>query len=198
VKIRELAISGAFEVIPRQFKDDRGMFCETYRHDLLEEHVGHSLDLRQANLSVSRKGVLRGVHFADIPRGQAKYVTVPHGSVIDYIVDLRVGSETFGKWESVLLDDIEGRAVYLAEGLGHAFLSLEEGTVVTYLVSDIFRPEREHAINPLDSDVALTFTLPRDQLRISSKDTAAPSLQEALSGGLLPQFDVAQNYYLTL
>nr|WP_220475888.1 dTDP-4-dehydrorhamnose 3,5-epimerase [Alpinimonas psychrophila] len=193
-----MGISGAFEVIPRQFKDDRGMFCETYRYDLLEENVGHSLDLRQANLSVSRKGVLRGVHFADIPRGQAKYVTVPHGSIIDYVVDLRVGSETFGKWESLLLDGSEGKAVYLPEGLGHAFLSLEEGTVVTYLVSDVFHPEREHAINPLDSDLALIFPLPQSQLRISPKDTAAPSLQEALSSGLLPQFEVAQNYYSTL
>ena len=114
VKIRELSIPHAYEMTPRQHRDDRGVFLEWYRFDRLQETVGHALDLRQANLSVSRAGVVRGIHFASVPRGQAKYVTAVSGSFIDFVSDIRVGSPTFGQWDSVLLDTVDRRAVYLA------------------------------------------------------------------------------------
>ncbi len=126
MQIRELDVPDAFEVTPRQISDDRGVFLEWYRHDRLAELVGHALDLRQANTSVSRRGVVRGIHFADIPPGQAKYVTVAHGAVLDYVVDIRVGSPRFGQWDSVLLDSADRKAVYLPEGVGHAFVALTD------------------------------------------------------------------------
>src|SRR5471032_603162 len=137
--------------------DDRGDFLEWYRFDRLEETIGHPLDVRQANISVSRRGVVRGVHFADVPRGQAKYVTVPRGSVIDVVVDIRTGSPTFGSWDSVLLDDRDRRALYIAEGLGHLFVALEDDTTVSYLVSDVYSPAAEHGLNPFDPELALEF-----------------------------------------
>jgi dTDP-4-dehydrorhamnose 3,5-epimerase len=198
VQIRELSIPHAFEVTPKQFGDDRGVFLEWYRFDRLEEVVGHRLELAQANTSVSKRGVVRGIHFADIPPGQAKYVTATHGAVLDFVVDIRVGSPTFGKWDSVLLDDVDRRGIYLAEGLGHCFVALTDDATVSYLVSSTFNAEREHGIDPLDPAVGLAFPEAAGELLLSPKDTAAPSLAEAEASGLLPTWDAARTYYDSL
>src|SRR5919202_5624129 len=124
--IRELGIPGAFEVTPVPHRDERGAFLEWFRQDELAAAVGHELELAQANCSISRRGVVRGVHCAEVPPGQAKYVTCSRGAVLDVVVDLRVGSPTFGRWEGVRLDDVDRRAVYLAEGLGHGFCALSD------------------------------------------------------------------------
>ncbi len=195
MQIRELKIPGAFEITPRQFTDERGVFLEWYRFDRLAEVVGHPLDLRQANSSVSKKGVVRGIHFADVPPGQAKYVTVTHGAVLDYVVDIRVGSPTFGQWDSVLLDTKQRRAVYLAEGLGHAFVSLTDDAAVSYLVSDVYNAAREHGINPLDEEVNLVFPPEAGPLVLSPKDTDAPGLTEAARRGLLPEWESTLAHY---
>ena len=198
VQIRELSVPDAYEITPRKFDDDRGVFLEWYRSDRLDELIGHRFSLAQANLSVSRRGAVRGIHFADIPPGQAKYVTAVHGAVLDYVVDIRVGSPTFGQWDSVLLDDIDRRAVYLAEGLGHCFIALTDNATVSYLVSSPFNPGREHGINPLDPDVGLVFPPEAGELLLTAKDTDAPGLAAAAASGLLPTWSAAGAYYETL
>jgi dTDP-4-dehydrorhamnose 3,5-epimerase len=198
VQIRELAIPDAYEITPKQHADDRGLFLEWYRFDRLEETVGHSLNLRQGNTSVSKRGSVRGIHFADIPPSQAKYVTAPFGAVLDFVVDIRVGSPTFGQWDSVLLDDVDRRAIYVAEGLGHCFVALTENATVSYLVSDVYNPTAEHGINPLDGDIALVFPVEADALLLSPKDTDAPGLNEAAASGLLPTWETARAFYATL
>lgn len=196
--IRELSVPDAYEITPVQSADDRGVFLEWYRFDVLEEAVGHSLSLKQANTSVSRKGVVRGIHFADVPPSQAKYVTVTRGAVIDYVVDLRLGSPTFGSWDAVRLDDVDRKALYIAEGLGHAFVSLADDTSVSYLVSEPYNHAAEHGIDPLDPDIALKFPDEAGELLLSPKDTDAPSLASAISSGLLPSWDEARELYATL
>lgn len=196
--IRELNIPDSYEITPKQYGDDRGVFLEWYRFDRLEETIGHSLNLRQANTSVSKRGVVRGIHFADIPVGQAKYVTATHGAVLDYVIDIRVGSPTFGQWDSVLLDDTDRRAIYLAEGLGHCFVSLTDNATVSYLVTDVFNPSREHGINPLDPDVALVFPKEAGEPLLSAKDTDAPGLAEAAASGLLPTWEASRAFYMSL
>ena len=186
MKVRPLTIESAYEVIPTQHSDSRGTFLEWYRFDALEAAVGHPLDLAQANLSTSARDVVRGVHFADVPPGQAKYVTCVSGAVLDVVVDIRVGSPTFGAWEAVLLDDEERRAVYLAEGLGHGFCALTEGAAVTYLCSSAYRPGHEHGINPLDPELGIAW--PAKVPNLSTKDADAPSLAEAKDAGLLPDY----------
>lgn len=194
MQVRPLSVAGAFEITPRQFPDDRGVFLESFRGDLLAEYVGHRLDVVQTNVSVSSRGTLRGIHFADVPVGQAKYVTAVTGSLIDYVVDLRVGSPTFGLVDSVLLDASDRRAVYLAEGLGHAFLALEDGTTAHYLCGAAYNPEAEHGIDPLDPGVALP--LPGDiDIRLSPKDAAAPSLEAAMARGMLPTWAACAAWY---
>ena len=195
--IRELKIEGAFEITPRQFPDDRGLFLESFRGDKLANAIGHHLDIIQTNVSVSSRGTVRGVHFADVPPSQAKYVTAMSGSFIDFAIDIRGGSPTFGQWDSVLLDTVDRRAIYLAEGLGHAICCLEDSSTVMYLCSATYDPAREHAINPLDPELQLAIP---DGLTpvISSKDAAAPSLSEAAAQGLLPMFDECLRHYARL
>ncbi|KOU17520.1 dTDP-4-dehydrorhamnose 3,5-epimerase [Streptomyces sp. XY593] len=164
--------------------DPRGLFTEWYRFDRLAEVVGHPLNLAQANLSVSAAGVVRGIHFADVPRGQAKYVTCVRGAVLDVIVDLRVGSPTFGKWEGVRLDDVDRRAVYIPEGLGHGFCALTDDATLSYLCSETYNPTGEHSVHPLDPDLGIEW--PADVPQLSARDEAAPSLAEAIATGLLP------------
>ena len=183
--IQPLGIEGAFVVTPRQFPDDRGVFLESFRGDRLAEHLGHRPDIVQTNISVSSKGTVRGIHFADIPPGQGKYITALSGSLLDFIVDLREGSPTFGTVEQVLLDTVDRRAVYLTEGLGHAFCALEDDTTAMYLCTAAYNPTGEHGIHPLDPDIGLP--IPTDlEITLSAKDEAAPTLAGARASGLLP------------
>ena len=188
MQIRELAVPGSFEITPKLIADDRGMFFESYRHDRLEEAIGHRFELAQGNTSVSRRGVVRGIHYADVPPGQAKYVTCPRGAVIDFAVDIRVGSPTFGTWDSVLLDDVDRRGIYLAEGLGHVFVALTDDATVTYLVSSTFDAPREHGISPLDPEIGIVFPEAAGELLLSPKDVDAPTLAQAREAGLLPSY----------
>jgi dTDP-4-dehydrorhamnose 3,5-epimerase len=189
VEIRELAVGGSFEVTPRLIRDDRGLFLESFRHDELQAALGHPFALAQGNTSVSHRGVVRGIHYADVPPGQAKYVTCAFGAVVDFVIDIRVGSPTYGVWDSVVLDDRDRRAIYLSEGLGHMFVSLTDGATVTYMVSSVFDASREHGVNPLDPEIGLRFPEEAGELRLSPKDLQAPSLAEARQTGMLPQYD---------
>ena len=187
MQIDALDIAGAWLVQPKVHADDRGAFLEWFRADHLAAAVGTPFSVAQANHSISGRGVVRGVHFADVPPGQAKYVYCPSGAVLDVVVDLRVGSPTFGRHEAVRLDEENRRAVFIAEGLGHAFCALTDDTAVTYLVSSVFDPAVEHGVSPLDPELALPW--PADvPLRLSPKDEAAPSLAEAARTGLLPRY----------
>src|SRR6185312_4820749 len=102
-------------------------------------------------------GALRGIHFADVPPSQAKYLTCMRGAVLDVVVDLRVGSPTFGSWDSVVLDDVTHRTIYISEGLGHAVLALSDHTTLVYLCSEGYAPEREHTVNPLDPEIGIEW-----------------------------------------
>ena len=197
MRIKELAVSDAYVVEPVVHTDIRGSFWEWYRFDQLEEVVGHKLELRQANSSSSSKGVLRGLHFADVEPGQAKYVTCPSGAVIDFVVDIRTGSPTFGQWDSVRLDETNKYAVYISEGIGHAFVALTENAVVSYLVSGTYDPAKEHSINPMDPEIGLIFPDELD-LILSDKDLAAPTFAEAEKQGILPSWEAALARYATL
>lgn len=174
--------------------DDRGIFLESFKETVFSEAVGHALDLKQMNISVSKMGTVRGVHFADIPPGQAKYIQCFDGRVLDVVVDIRIGSPTFGQWEVVELDTVKRNAVYVAEGLGHAFCALSESVTVGYLCSEPYAPTREHGIHPLDPDLDLPWPDGRGTV-LSPKDAAAPTLSEAQEQGLLPVYETWRSLY---
>ena len=195
--MRKLGVSGAWVISPPLHNDERGTFLEAYRAGALEETVGHRLDVAQVNMSVSRRGSVRGIHFADVPPSQAKYVTCMHGAVLDVVVDIRVGSPTFGRWDSTLLDDAERKSVYIAEGLGHAFIALTDDATVSYLCSAPYAPDGEHGINPLDPALGIAWPTDIEPL-LSAKDAASPTLDEARAQGLLPSYDECLAFYAEL
>ncbi|MBV9831145.1 MAG: dTDP-4-dehydrorhamnose 3,5-epimerase family protein [Marmoricola sp.] len=203
MEVRELSVPGALEVTPVQHGDDRGVFLEWFREDRFAEATGHRLRLAQANCSVSSAGSLRGVHFAQLPPSQAKWVTCLSGAALDVVVDLRVGSPAYGQWDSVLIDDVDRRAVYLPEGLGHAFLALDDATTIAYLCSTPYAPGREHGVHPLDPDLAIDWPTQDRRGRdithvLSPKDAAAPSLAEVRDQGLLATYDDCRAFVASL
>ncbi|HCA88671.1 MAG TPA: dTDP-4-dehydrorhamnose 3,5-epimerase [Streptomyces sp.] len=186
--MRALSIPGAWINEPQVHPDHRGSFHEWYHADLLHRHTDRGLSVAQANCSVSRRGVLRGVHFADVPPGQAKLVTCVRGAVLDVVVDLRLGSPTYRRWTAERLDDKARRSLYVAEGLGHAFMALSDDATVVYLCSEGYAPGREHGIHPLDPELGIAWPAGLEPV-LSDKDAAAPSLAEAEQAGLLPSFE---------
>ena len=181
------SISGLWRFDPVLRPDDRGVFLESFKESVFVETVGHSFDLAQMNISVSRSGTVRGVHFADVPPGQAKYVQCFSGKILDIVVDIRVGSPTFGQYEAIELDADSRSGLYISVGLGHAFCALSDSATVGYLCSEGYSPEREHGIHPLDPDLALPWPEGEHSV-LSPKDAAAPPLAGAIASGLLPQY----------
>lgn len=193
MKVRELAVPGAWELTPELHADSRGVFYESFTDTSFSAATGHRFDLHQANCSVSAAGVLRGLHFAQVPPSQAKYVTCLHGSVFDVVVDIRVGSPTFGRWDAVVLDDRDRRSVYISEGLGHAFLALQDDSTVMYFCSAGYNPGREHTVNPLDPAIGIAWP-DADKLVLSDRDRQAPTLAQAQAAGLLPTWEETQAF----
>lgn len=191
-----LAIEGVWSFTPILRPDDRGVFLESFKGSVFDDAVGHSFDLKQMNISVSRIGTVRGIHFADVPPGQAKYVQCFSGRILDIVVDIRVGSPTFSQWDAVELDDVTRTGLYISEGLGHAFCALTESVTVGYLCSEPYAPAHEHGIHPLDPELNLPW--PTKDRVISPKDAAAPTLAEAVASGLLPTYEACTAYTASL
>jgi dTDP-4-dehydrorhamnose 3,5-epimerase len=191
--MKSTAIDGAYIFTPRIFPDNRGTFHEWFRAGEFAEDLGYHFGLAQANCSVSRRGVVRGIHFTDVPPGQAKYVVCASGSILDVIVDLRVGSPTYLRWEAVELDDETRRGVFLAEGLGHGFMALSPQATVMYLCSTGYAPGIEHGVNPLDPEIGIAW--PQDaEVILSDKDAAAPTAAQARQAGLLPTYTECMDF----
>ena len=195
--MKPLGIEGAWVHAPQVHSDDRGSFAEAFRGAEFAADLGYRLDVAQVNCSVSRRGVIRGIHYADVPPGQAKYVTCVAGAILDVVVDLRAGSPSFGKWEAVQLDARTRRAVFIAEGLGHAFMALTDDATALYLCSTPYAPGREHGVDPRDPAIGIAWPLDTEPV-LSEKDAAAPTLDEALRAGLLPSYQECAGYAETL
>ncbi|HEU5473751.1 MAG TPA: dTDP-4-dehydrorhamnose 3,5-epimerase [Actinophytocola sp.] len=194
MRVRELAVRDVYEFTPQAFPDPRGVFAAPYQEDQFIKTVGYPLWVAQTNHSRSRRGTLRGLHFADVPPGQAKYVYCPAGALLDLVVDIRVGSPTFGRWDTVRLDADSLRAVYLPEGVAHGFMALEDDTVLSYLCTTGYNPAREHGINPLDPALRLPWPAGLEPV-LSDKDAAAPTLSQAEAAGLLPSYEDCLAHY---
>jgi len=186
---RTLAVAGAVEFSPPVLRDDRGLFVSPYQEAAFEEAVGRPLfPVAQTNHSHSRRGTVRGVHFTCAPPGTAKYVYCARGRAIDVVVDVRVGSPTFGVCDAVELDPEHFRAVYFPLGVGHAFIVLEDDTVMSYLQSGRYVPDNELAVSPLDPALRLPIPDGLDVI-LSDRDTVAPTLDDARRSGVLPRYD---------
>jgi dTDP-4-dehydrorhamnose 3,5-epimerase len=186
VELKSLNIPGAWLAYSPIWEDERGSFREWFKSaDVLSE-TGLDFSAAQANLSESKRGVIRGVHYSLATVGQAKWVTCVAGSIRDVIVDIRPDSATFGKYEFVDLTGRDGQAVLIGAGLGHGFISKVDGSIVAYLVSSPFSPLEEFEINPLDPDIGIDWGVSINEVTLSSKDRMAPTLSENKSRGNLP------------
>jgi len=185
VNVEPLGIAGAWLIRGSRHVDDRGWFQEWYRGSSLASETGCEFRPVQANISRSARGVIRGIHYSVAPEGQAKLVTVMHGEVDDYVVNLDPNSPTFGQWVRVSLSAETGDAVLISAHMGHAFQALTDGTVVSYLVSAEFNPRAEKGITPLCPTVGIEWR-PDLPALLSDKDRSAPRLEEQRHAGLLP------------
>jgi dTDP-4-dehydrorhamnose 3,5-epimerase len=154
---KEMKIQGAFVHTPVRHEDNRGHFEEQFKLSLLEKELGRSFPVRQVNQSLSQKGVIRGIHLTESKEGQAKYISCTSGAIWDVVVDLRKDSPTYGQWDAEVISAKNGKSVFLPEGLGHAFMALEDNTVANYLCTTEFNPEADKTINPFDQQLAIGF-----------------------------------------
>ena len=196
MKAQPLKIPGSWKIEFQKFDDNRGFFYESFKEEDFKKLIGRSLNIKQTNTSSSSKGSVRGIHYALVPPSQAKLVQCQRGSIKDYVIDIRVGSPTFGQFEEIELNENSASAVFIEEGLAHAFVALENQTVVTYFVTEKYNPEREKGINPFDK--TLNVKWPDLELILSEKDKQAISLEEAKNQGLLPTFDECQKFIKSL
>ncbi|MEU4933017.1 dTDP-4-dehydrorhamnose 3,5-epimerase family protein [Streptomyces yokosukanensis] len=187
--VRELAVEGAYEFTPKVFPDGRGLFVTTYQQPLFARATGHGFPVFQTCQSHSRRGVVRGVHFTSTPPGMAKHVYCGRGRALDFVVDLRVGSPTFGRWDTVQLGQDTFRSTYLPVGVGHVFVALEDDTTMVYLMSGPYVAENELAVSPLDPALGLPVMLDGVEPILSERDVAAPTLAQALEAGILPDYE---------
>ena len=186
MKLTELTIPGAYVVESTVWGDDRGFFREWFKRGDFEE-IGVNFPIHQANLSMSKRGVVRGLHYSIAPEGQAKLVTCAYGELDDVIVDIRVSSPTYGLVEVVHLAADKERSVLVPGGAAHGFCVTSELGALSYLLSSPFNPEKELEINPFDQVLNIPWPLSGGALT-SEKDALAPTLMQRLWAGQLPHY----------
>ncbi len=175
MKIRETKIKDLLIIYPDVHPDERGYFFESYQKEKFRE-LGIDVDFIQDNESMSMKGVLRGLHLQVPPFAQGKLVRVVRGSVLDVAVDLRKNSETYGKWESVVLSEENKLMLYIPEGFAHGFLVLEDSTVFQYKCTNYYNRESERGIIWNDPDLNIDWGI--DNPVVSEKDLEGLSFRE--------------------
>lgn len=171
------SLDGVFIVEPKVFSDTRGYFFESYNQALFEKH-GLFYSFVQDNQSKSAFGTIRGLHFQRGEFAQTKLVRVLQGRVLDVVVDLRMGSPTFGQHVSVELSDDNQRQLLIPRGFGHGFSVLSESAVFYYKCDNFYAPASEGSVRFDDSDLAIDWRIDMDKALLSDKDKKAPVFQE--------------------
>jgi len=178
LNLQKLGFEGAWKATLETHSDERGHFQEWFKRSEFLRITGRNFEVSQANISVSKKNVLRGIHFSVAEEGQGKWVTCLTGSIWDVIVDLRQESRTFKQWIGIDLFSDAPACVFIPEGFGHGFLSLEDNTTVAYFLTSEYSPKMEFGINPFDPDLSISW--PSQKMTLSQKDQSAPNLTSFL------------------
>jgi dTDP-4-dehydrorhamnose 3,5-epimerase len=185
MKLDPLNIGGAWVINQESHVDNRGYFREWYLPTKIsKELLDFGFVPTQGNVSKSKKGVIRGMHYSMSKVGQEKWITCTTGRILDVILDVRPDSNTYGMFEMVELSESNGRSIYIKEGIAHGFITLADDSVVTYLTNTVYRSEDECIINPFDPDIQIPW--PKMNYVLSKKDENAPSLDFQKEMGLLP------------
>lgn len=165
----ETEIKGVWMITPVRYGDERGYFSEVWREDEFVRHIG-PVHFVQDNESVSRRGVLRGLHFQAGEYSQAKLVRVSRGTVLDVVVDLRQNSPTYGRHVSVELTASSGRQLFVPRGFAHGFVVLSDDAQFQYKVDNVYAPQSECTLRFDDPALGIDWVLPREELILSAKD----------------------------
>ncbi len=184
MKLIETELPGVLILEPRVFEDSRGFFMQTYQHEQYVE-AGINCTFVQDNMSVSCRHTLRGLHYQE-PHGQAKLVQVLEGAVYDVVVDIRLGSPTFGKWLGVELSAQNNRQLFIPAGFAHGFVVMSERAIFVYKCSDYYAPNAEGGIIFSDPDLAISW--PGHGFQLSDKDKLYRRLQD-IPVGQLPKYE---------
>ena len=171
-------IEGVWIIRPKRYGDARGYFCETFRQDMFDEHIGH-VDFIQDNESFSTRGVLRGLHYQKGECSQAKLVRVSQGRVLDVCVDLRSASPTFGRHVMCELSADNGCQMFIPRGFAHGFVVLSDVAQFQYKVDNLYAPQAEATLAWNDPALDIEWPLPADQLVLSDKDRQGCLLKNA-------------------
>jgi len=191
MQLRRTAIADVIIIEPKVHSDERGYFFESYRQDVLERFVGHSVNFIQDNESKSDRGVLRGLHYQIGNSAQSKLVRVISGRVLDVAVDIRKGSPTFAQHVAIELSAENKRQVFLPKGFAHGFAVLEDNTIFSYKVDNYYSPAEDRGIAFDDPSLSINWGLPTSELLLSAKDQQQPLLADA------ELFSYQTNYYRT-
>ena len=177
MNLTPLGIEGAWLAESPVWSDQRGNFQEWFKHEEIFSNTGMDFSVKQANFSVNKKGVIRGIHYSLNPDGQSKWITCVAGSIVDVIVDIRPNSPTFKKIEYVTLTGQENRSVLVGKGLGHGFVSLEDETLVAYMLNAPYAPEIEFAIHPFDKTLQINWGINELIATLSTQDQNAATFE---------------------
>jgi dTDP-4-dehydrorhamnose 3,5-epimerase len=181
MQAEELALPGVFLFTPKRYGDDRGFFSETFNHRAFEAHVP-GFAFVQDNHSLSRDvGVVRGLHFQTPPHAQGKLVRVTQGKVLDVVVDIRVGSPTYGEHVAVELSSENWQQLWMPPGMAHAFCTLEPNTEFCYKVTDYYAPDSDAGIAFDDPDLGIDWPIDTKKAILSDKDRNLPKLKDFAS-----------------
>lgn len=177
MKFHSTPLQDCFYIAPDVFRDHRGIFLESYRKNKFKEGTGLDIDFVQDNQSVSKRGVLRGLHFQGGDHAQAKLVRVIYGEVLDVVVDLRPASPTFKQSFSILLNDKEHHQLFIPQGFAHGFLTLSEVSVFSYKCDRYYSPGAESGVIYNDPELAIDWGMPEEDFILSDKDKQLPTLK---------------------
>lgn len=178
MEVQALKIHGCYLLTPVYYEDERGGFYEAFNHQEFEKGTGHTVNFVQDNLSISKKGTLRGLHFQNAPYAQAKYLRVVQGAVLDVVVDLRKDSPTYREHMKIRLEAKTHQALFIPKGIAHGFLALEEATQFLYKCDSYYHPDSEGGINYRDPELAIDWEYPENKMIISPKDRNLPMLKD--------------------
>lgn len=178
MKVTETKLEGCYIIEPQVFSDERGFFFESFQKDRMERALGLTLDFVQDNQSISKQGVLRGLHFQKGTHAQSKLVQVLHGEVLDVVVDLRKGSVTFGQHVKIILSDVNRRSVFVPKGMAHGFLVRSEHAVFSYKCDEYYHRASEGGIIYNDATLDIDWEYPEQNIVLSEKDAQLSTFKE--------------------
>ena len=178
MEYKKTEIEGVYVIEPKVFNDARGYFCEAWKKEEFEAHIG-KVDFIQDNESKSSRGVLRGLHYQKGELSQAKLVRVIKGTVIDVAVDIRKSSPTFGKYVAVELSEENKRQLFIPRGMAHGFLVLSDEAVFTYKVDNVYAPQAEASIRFDDPTIGINWPIAKEEMLLSAKDEHGKNFEEA-------------------